>query len=791
LSDFHSLFQLNELHTAWHMLLKGRSSKYRAAILARAQAMAQVHNLHPSKVDPVIEASAQEDVHLDTLLRTLNRTLNIAGSKITVLRELLNNARWEEWRHIVWYFTWPLLPTDSFSTSVSNRRLRHYQLALNELYSLHAHLCVMREALLAGCHESVHAQLIQPLELGGTLSHVEATVAHEFMACAFEFARHRSADTASYVLSHTETRESIQIISDETTTETETFNDESELLFAADTSLDLVLRPAQRELRRRSCVEALAKLERAVHHARLHSYTFMHACDHLPSTHHGHSRHASSVVDSNISNHESTHLIPAAAMSGAFWDIPTVNTYFLNLRASVLAILDIHAHLQACTETDEVPEFSTDEPDSVEEISEHKSKWRRRCSWCGDAAADRWAKYSEHEGRLHCVALLTHVLGLFWTKRAQWTSAIAAFCSPCCQNESADVAQSTVSISVNNKSTDSVQFDFEVEDRRTTALRKQCILGFKVAVATSIGSILITVPATLSLLSDKVIAFASSSSASTAFLTDLMNSLQSSAVWVVLTCALVMESSVGANFRKSLLRIFGTILGGVAGYLCNLLFPNDVGLLCLAIVVLIPLFTYFRHKASISYGATVAALTMLIILQTSNSDSNSSNNTLLVATRRVIMIIIGCILAILVNQFIWPQRARSEIDRLLACTMQRLSTVYRSSNLAFFSHLQASTPVATASPSRPRALSLGSAQVAANRLLNARHSWAEKVSQKLDDLEIECLPHARTLCFEATAEPSWGLFTSCCRSISCFASDSSVRPLRSVRFKSKPFLGTL
>jgi hypothetical protein len=560
---------------------------------------------------------------------------------------------------------------------------------------------------------------------------VEATVAHEFMACAFEFARHRNVETDVLQSSAGVDAAAIALLDDVNVLEI----DSHDAKYAADRSLDLVLRPAQRELRKRSCVDALARLERTVHHAREHSFT--NQC----------------TREGDGFDQQQVCMVPASLMQGAYYDIPKLNTYLLNLRAVVLSVLNVHEHLQSCAQAENVREFSTAPVPVVDDddLADRKT-WRHRCAWCGVEAGTRWANYAKSSGHLHCVALLAHAISLVV---ACW--------------------QPDPATSAHLKAADQPDFDLDLEDTRTTALRKQCVLGLKFSLAISLAALLTIIPQTLQLLTETVVRPSSES----AFLAEVV-SLKSSAFWVVMTCVLVMESSVGANFRKILLLLFGTILGGASGYLCVYLFVNNVALMTLGVFLFTSTYSYFRHVLSISYGGTTATLTMLIVLQTHTVGVDLVQIALIVELRRCIMVFLGCVLAILVNQRVFPQRSRFEIDVLLANVLHRFERLYKASSDAFFAHN---------APIDGEALP---AEQVASHLLTARHAWAAAMSQRVDSVEIDTLPRARVMCFDAVVEPSFGVASVCLKALAhCFPKHAAaLTPVeRTFKFQAKPFIG--
>jgi hypothetical protein len=140
----------------------------------------------------------------------------------------------------------------------------------------------------------------------------------------------------------------------------------------------------------------------------------------------------------------------------------------------------------------------------------------------------------------------------------------------------------------------------------------------------------------------------------------------------------------------------------------------------------------------------------------------------------------GCVLAILVNQLVFPQRSRFEIDVLLANVLHRFERLYKASSDAFFAH---NAPIdGTGEALR--------AEQVASHLLSARHAWAAAMSQRVDSVEIETLPRARVMCFDAVVEPSFGV-GSLKALARCFPQHAAflAPPDRTFKFQAKPFVG--
>ena len=727
-----------EFLAIWRLLLKGRGRQFQAVILKRAQVR------HADDAD---NDSSGDLAELDAaLIQPLDAALRKTAVNLVRLRTTLDEARWEDARHVWWWCFYPLFPaigavdTPTLSANFSDSadvaspktesgphatRLGHYSRALVELQHLHAQFSTMRAALLAGCPEAVHEQLVSPVAT--ELSALEADGAHEFLACALELARDKSSDTvSSFVFESPPAETELTVIAGSDDMQQIDHND----AHADDASLSLFLsyRPQPRELRQSSCIDSLLRLERANYRARLRSFT-----DHS----------APSSVAHGLD-------VPAAALAGSHWAFPPLNTYLFALRASVLTIMNVHYHVHsALSQRQEshsdasIPASSAQPipPNAEAECAEDRAAESTR-SYCCSGVANRWHAYSlAGKFDAHVFLLLARAVASSWSACVLCVSGLCGQPDHRQDDDAGANQRDESSASMFTKPSDDLTTSNMAKLSNSDLLANRCKNAFKVALVALAPSILIFVPGILASLAESV-----NGSSSGSFVGTLASSFKNNILWFPMSAVMVMEASVGASLRRGMLRVAGTIVGCVCGYLCALAYPDSIAPLIATLFFVVAFFCYFRRLPSLAYAGSVAALTLIIIVQSSGPGTSSaadSQSLALTALRRCALVLAGVLVSVLVNQLVWPQRARDEIGAALALAMRRIVHAYAESNRAFFC--------------APEALPIGRDCTVADLALQinaARHLSATALSATADDIELRQLPRARELCFEASAEPS-------------------------------------
>ncbi|KAK7270264.1 hypothetical protein RIF29_23279 [Crotalaria pallida] len=151
------------------------------------------------------------------------------------------------------------------------------------------------------------------------------------------------------------------------------------------------------------------------------------------------------------------------------------------------------------------------------------------------------------------------------------------------------------------------------------------------------------------------------------------------AMWAIMTVVVIFEFSAGATLGKGLNRGMGTILGGGLGCIAAVLAQN-FGVVGNSIIIAISIFifgsigTYFRLVPSIKkryeYGVMIFILTYNLILV---SGVRSDQKVWDLARERLLTILMGFIMCICVNLFVFPLWASDELHDSTVSRFQDLA----------------------------------------------------------------------------------------------------------------------
>jgi uncharacterized membrane protein YccC len=128
--------------------------------------------------------------------------------------------------------------------------------------------------------------------------------------------------------------------------------------------------------------------------------------------------------------------------------------------------------------------------------------------------------------------------------------------------------------------------------------------------------------------------------------------------WALFTVFVLMVAQyVGAMAEKSVLRLIGTALGGVAGYLLTACFEQDPIIFLALVGVFTAFCTAMFGQDRFSYAFLLCALTTIVVAGNGMAEPEHSWD---VALTRIEQICIGIVASLLVNNLVWPRYARVE-----------------------------------------------------------------------------------------------------------------------------------
>ena len=128
--------------------------------------------------------------------------------------------------------------------------------------------------------------------------------------------------------------------------------------------------------------------------------------------------------------------------------------------------------------------------------------------------------------------------------------------------------------------------------------------------------------------------------------------------WAVMTIFVIMFAQfVGAVAEKAVMRVIGTVIGGVIGYLLTAGLEQQPVLYLLSVGGVVGFGTAMFGYTKYPYAFLLGALTTMVVASNGMSDPNFSWRP---ALARVEEVNVGVISAVLVSSLIWPRYARKE-----------------------------------------------------------------------------------------------------------------------------------
>ena len=128
--------------------------------------------------------------------------------------------------------------------------------------------------------------------------------------------------------------------------------------------------------------------------------------------------------------------------------------------------------------------------------------------------------------------------------------------------------------------------------------------------------------------------------------------------WAVITVFIIMVAQfVGAVAEKAMMRVIGTAIGGVIGYLLTARFEQQPVLYLLLVGGVVGFGTAMFGYTKYPYAFLLCALTTMVVASNGMSDPSFSWRP---ALARIEEVSVGVLSAVLVSSLIWPRYARTE-----------------------------------------------------------------------------------------------------------------------------------
>jgi uncharacterized membrane protein YccC len=194
--------------------------------------------------------------------------------------------------------------------------------------------------------------------------------------------------------------------------------------------------------------------------------------------------------------------------------------------------------------------------------------------------------------------------------------------------------------------------------------------------------------------------------------------------WAAFTVAFCTLSTVGESLNKGLLRLAGTVLGGVAAITLIALFPQDRWLFLIGMSIFTGLCTYMMFGTSRSYFWNVAGVSLPLLALAGGSNSLNDFQTVLLRGEETAL---GLVSYSLVWLLIWPTSTREAFED----AVRRLVAAHRQLAARYLAPAIGETPGAGAEILRQQSAQgrarlgglLDGAEIDSYDVWEARHAW--------------------------------------------------------------------
>jgi uncharacterized membrane protein YgaE (UPF0421/DUF939 family) len=137
--------------------------------------------------------------------------------------------------------------------------------------------------------------------------------------------------------------------------------------------------------------------------------------------------------------------------------------------------------------------------------------------------------------------------------------------------------------------------------------------------------------------------------------------------YAVIAAIIVMSSTHGSTLKLGIQRLIGTTIGAIAGAIFAITLGSNSLSLALCVFVTIFFASYWKFNEAAKLAGYIAAIVIL----------SHSQSPWIYAWHRYLETFLGISVALLVNNFIFPARAGTELRRYLSQTLIYLEEFYR------------------------------------------------------------------------------------------------------------------
>jgi len=144
--------------------------------------------------------------------------------------------------------------------------------------------------------------------------------------------------------------------------------------------------------------------------------------------------------------------------------------------------------------------------------------------------------------------------------------------------------------------------------------------------------------------------------------------------WALMTVfVLALAPYVGSMGEKGLLRVIGTLIGGILGMLLVGNFADNMLIILGGLALILTVSTWLFGWNRFPYAFFLCALTTLVVVSAGMSNPDRSWS---IALHRFLEVSIGVGATLLVNSLIWPRYARIEFKAKIATSIREIRTLF-------------------------------------------------------------------------------------------------------------------
>ena len=145
----------------------------------------------------------------------------------------------------------------------------------------------------------------------------------------------------------------------------------------------------------------------------------------------------------------------------------------------------------------------------------------------------------------------------------------------------------------------------------------------------------------------------------------------------LVTCVLVADNSLGSDFRKSIMRMLGALIGGFLAYVYILVLMPATSTIAGFLLAISPVLWISTWVAAATPRVSYIGVQIGYAFALTALDGSGPVTDLVLSRDRVIGILVGIVIAGLVNYLLWPQRSETLSSKRIAGILRNLAQTIR------------------------------------------------------------------------------------------------------------------